>query len=71
MDAGWRPAMPPVDRDDSEKQRKAQAHSAFSSVSWTDAPILGPELRQLIQTTIRCLLHGLLSGIQEWMIAVG
>jgi hypothetical protein len=32
---------------------------------------LSPELRRRIQTTIRDPLHGLLSGIQEWMIAIG
>jgi hypothetical protein len=55
------PAMPPVDRDDSEKQRKAQAH--FGVLQFRV-----PELRRKVQTTIPCLLHSLLSGIQEWMM---
>ena len=43
----------------------------FSPLHELDAPTLGAELRRRVQTTMRCLLHGLLSGIQEWMIAIG
>ena len=39
----------------------------FSPLQELDAPTLGPELCRRIQTTIRCLLHALLSGIQEWI----
>jgi hypothetical protein len=58
------PALPPVDRDGSEQQREAQAHFGFLQFR-------APQLRRRIETTIRYPVHGLLSGIQEWMIATG
>jgi hypothetical protein len=32
--------------------------------------MLSPQLRQTVQTTIRYLLHALLSEIQQWMTAI-
>jgi hypothetical protein len=55
------PALPPVDRDGSEQQRETQAHVGVLHFR-------AQELRRKVQTTIPCLLHSLLSGIQQWMI---
>jgi hypothetical protein len=76
------PAVPPVDRDDSEKQRKAQAHLVFPSASSAgflrvptrhrrrmDAELTSNAIPMSyvrgVETTILCLLHSLLSEIQE------
>src|SRR6476620_4960711 len=38
--------------------------------AYVDARTVPPELRQRIQTTILCLFHSLLNGIQQWMAVI-